>query len=55
MNHLKNERMIEVGHLNVIIDAFKRSEDDKSYVLRIHEERGDYVTFQIKFAKELQI
>lgn len=52
---LVQDRLIEVGHLNVVVDAFKKSEDGKGYLLRVHEKSGDYFATKIKFSPDLKI
>lgn len=48
-------RFVEVDNANVVVDTIKRSEDDKTFVIRVHEERGEQVQVEIRFADELAI
>lgn len=44
------DRMIEVGNMNVNVNAFKKSEDGKSWVLRLNEKSGDHYACKIRFS-----
>ena len=52
---LHSKKFIEIDQCNVIISAFKKSEDKLSYVLRIHEERGEQTVAKIQFSNELEV
>ena len=47
---MNSTKFVEIDSKNVIVGAFKRSEDIESdFILRLHEDRGEQTVAQISF------
>ena len=49
-----NPSFIKIRNSNVILDSFKPAENNKGYILRVHEYKGENTNLKIFFNKEIK-